>query len=72
MGQSLKMGQRVLAMLMESQIRHQLTSSVVGGFSKGAMASVRLNAKHFSFSLCATSAFQAATQVLELRGSESE
>ena len=32
----------------------------------------RLDARHFSFSLYATGAFQAATLVLELRGNESE
>ena len=36
------------------------------------MVSARLDAGHFSSSLCATGAFQAATSVLELRGSESE
>ena len=50
---------------------------------KGTMASVHLSerklspsfyidARHFSFSLYATGAFQAATPVLALRGSESE
>ena len=35
-------------------------------------SSSRLDARQFSFSLYATGAFQAATQVPELRGSESE
>ena len=38
---------------------------------KRAMASARLDVRHFSFSLYATGAFQASTLVLELRGSES-
>ena len=62
--------QRVLARLMESQIWHQLAGSVEGGFRKGTMASADLDARHFSFSLCATGSFQAFTMVLELRGSE--
>ena len=57
--------------LMEFQIWHQPTSSVGGGLSKGTMASVHLDARHFSFSLYTTGAFQAATPVLELRGNES-
>ena len=61
----------VLARLMESQIWHQLSSSVEGGFRKGTMASADLDARHFSFSLCATGVVQAATPVLELRWSES-
>ena len=67
-----KAGQTVLARSMESRIWHQLTGSVVGGFSKGTMASARLDARHFSFFLYTTGAFQAAAPVLELRGSESE
>ena len=63
---------------------HQLCGSVGGKFRKGTVASApflsgkklssspRLDAIHFSFSLYATGAFQAATPVLELRGSESE
>ena len=58
--------------LMESQIWHQLASFVGGGFKKGTMASVCLDARYFSSCLYATGAFQAATSVLELRGSESE
>ena len=74
-GQSLgilKVGQTVLAKLMESQMWHQLASSVGGGFRKGTIASVLLYARHSSFSLYTTGALQAATPVLELRGSESE
>ena len=67
-----KAGQTVLARLMESQIWHQLVSSVWGGFRKGTMASVHFDARHFSFSLYTTGAFQGATLVLELRGSKSE
>ena len=63
----------MLARLMESQIWYQLASSVGGGFRKGAMASARLDARHFSFSLYATGAFpEAVTLMLELKGSESE
>ena len=47
-------------------------SSVVGRFRKGTMASAHLDARHFSSSLYAAGALQAATLVLELRGSESE
>ena len=58
---------------MESQIWHQLASSVAGGgFRKGTMASACLDARHFSFSLYTSGTFQAATLVLELRGSEFE
>ena len=67
-----KLGQTLLARLMESQIWHQLAASVEGGFRKWTMASARLDARHFSFSQYTTGAFQAATPVLELRGSESE
>ena len=67
-----KVGQTVLARLMESQIWHQLAVSVGGGFRKGTMASARLDARQFSFSQYASGAFQAATPVMELRGSESE
>ena len=65
-------GQTVLVRLMVSQIWHQLADSVGGMFSKGTMASAHLDARHFSFSLYATGAFQVAAPVLELRGSESE
>ena len=65
-----KAGQTVLARLMKSQIWCELPDSLQGGFRKGTMASARLDARHFRFSLYATGAFQAATSVLELRGSE--
>ena len=65
-------GQTVSARLMESQIRHRLAGSVGGGFREGPMASACLDVRHFSFSLYAIGAFQAATPVLELRRSESE
>ena len=67
-----KAGQAVLARLMEYHIWQQPTSSVGAGFSKGTMASVCLDARHFSLSLYATCIFQAAVPVLELRGSKSE
>ena len=67
-----KVGCTMLARLIESQIWHQLASSVPGGFRKGAMASPCLDARHFSSSLCATGAFQSGTLVLKLTGSESE
>ena len=67
-----KVGQTVLARLMESQIWHQLASLWGEGFRKGTMALACLDARHFSFSLYTTGAFQAAMLVLELRGSESE
>ena len=65
-------GRTVLARMMEPQIWHPPPSSMRGEFRKGTMASACLDARHFSFSLYTTSAFQAATSVLELRGSESE
>ena len=43
-----------------------------GGLSKGTMASACPDVRHFSLSLYTTGALQAATPVLELRGSESE
>ena len=53
-----KVGQTVLARLMESQMWPKLASSVVrGGFRKGTMASAQLDARHFSLSLYATDAF---------------
>ena len=71
-----RVGQTVLARLMESQINTALTCSVcvsVGeGLRKRTMVSVHLDARHFNFSQYATGAFQAATSVLELRGSKSE
>ena len=80
-------GQMVLARLMGSQIWHPPASSVAmwgGGLSKGrqprpTFLSERklsprshLDARPFSSSPYATGAFQAATLVLKLRGSESE
>ena len=80
-------GQTVLARLMESQIWHQPASSVAlwgEGSEKGqrpllAFLSGRklspsscFDFRYFSSSLYTTGAFQAATPVLELRGSESE
>ena len=67
-----KVGQTVLARLVESQIWHQFTGSDGGGFNKRKMSSACLDARHFSFSLYTTGAFQVAVPVLELRGSESE
>ena len=64
-------GHIVLARLMESRVWHQLAGSVGRGFIKGTMASDHLDARHFSSFLYATGAFQAATPLLELRGSES-
>ena len=61
----------MLARLMESQIWYQFASSVGEGFRKGTMASAFLDVRSFSFSQYATAAFQAATLVLELKGSES-
>ena len=49
-----------------------LYGSVGGVFRKGTVVSACLHDRHFSFSQYATGAFQAATPVLELRGSESE
>ena len=63
-----KVDQTVLARLMESQIWHQLTGSVGGGFRKGTMTFDHVDAGHFGFSLYTTGVFQAATPVLELRG----
>ena len=70
-----KMGQTVLARVMESQIWHQSSSSGGGrggGLSKETVASTHPDARHFSRSLCTTGAFQAAIPVLELSGSKSE
>ena len=81
------MGQTVLAGLIESQIWHEFAGSVVlwgEGSEKGQWPlpaflsgrklspSSHLDATHFSFTPYATGAFQAATLVLEFRGSESE
>ena len=80
-------GQTVLARLMESQIWHPPASSVTllgEGSEKGQWPlpaflsgrnlsfSSHLDARHFSFSQYATGTFQAATPVMELRGSECE
>ena len=48
----------------------RLCVSAEGGLRKGTVASAHLDARHFSH--YATCAFQGATLVLELRGSESE
>ena len=50
----------------------RLCASAVRGLRKGTMASAHLVARHFNFSPYATGALQAATPVLEPRGSESE
>ena len=50
----------------------ELCGSMRRGFRKGTMASVHLDDRHFSSSLYATGAFQDATLVLDLRGSESK
>ena len=49
-----------------------LCGSVGVEFRKGTMASARLDARHFNFSLYATGAFPDASLVLELRVSKSE
>ena len=67
-----KVGQTVLASLMESQIWHQLAGSVWEAFRKGTMASACLDARHFIFSLYVTRTFQAVTPLLELKGRKSE
>ena len=46
-----KVGQTVLARLMESQIWHQLAGFMRRGFSKGTLFSAHLDARHFSLSL---------------------
>ena len=46
--------------------------SVGEGFRKRTMASTHLDARNFTLFLYTTGAFQAATSVLEFRGSESE
>ena len=53
-----KAGQTVLGRFMESQMWHQLASSVGGGFRKGTVASACLDARHFSFAHDAIGAFQ--------------
>ena len=82
-----KVGQTVLARLMECQIWHQPAGSVAlwGNSSekrqwplhaflsgKKLSPSSLLDARHFSFSQYASNAFQAAIPVPELRGGESE
>ena len=82
-----KAKQRVLARLMETQIWHPPTVSVIlsgEGSEKGQWSlpallsgrklssSCRLDARHFTSTLYASGAFQAATHVLELRKNESE
>ena len=67
-----KAGQTVVARLMECQIWYQRAGSVGARLRKGIIASTHPDARHFSLSLYTTGAFQAATPVLELRGSESE
>ena len=80
-------GQTAVAKLMESQIWRLPVGSVAlsgEGSVKGQWLlpiflsgrklspSSHLDARHFSFSLNVTGAFEAATLVLELRGIESE
>ena len=65
-------GSHSISQVDESQIWHQPTGFVGAGLSKGTMASARPDARHFSLSLYATGALQAATLVLDFRGSESE
>ena len=68
--------QTVLARMMESQIWYlRLCGSVGEGSEKGQWplsSSSHIDVRHFSLSQYATGAFQAATPVLELRGSESD
>ena len=52
-----KVGQTVLARVLDSQIWHQFTDSVGGGFIKGTMGSACLDARYFSFSLYTNGAF---------------
>ena len=47
-----------------------LCGSLGGGFRKGTVASVHLDVRCYSFSQYATGTSQAATPVLEFRGSE--
>ena len=65
--------QTVLARSMEPLIWHQLAGwGWGGGFRKGTVASVHLDVRCYSFSQYATGTSQAATPVLEFRGSASE
>ena len=66
-----KVGQKVLARLVEYQIWCPFVGSVGVSFRKGGMVSACLDARHFSFSLHTTVPL-AATPVLELRGIEYE
>ena len=66
-----KVGHTVLARLLESQVKHQPTSSVGGELSKGFKTSTRPDARHFSVSLYTAGALQAASSVLEPIGSKS-
>ena len=50
----------------------RLSGFVGEGLRKGTMASAHLDARHFSFYLYTTGAFEAATLVLEFRRNESE
>ena len=52
-----KAGQTIFARLMESQIWRQLIGSMGREFRKGTMASICLDARHFTFSLYTTGAF---------------
>ena len=70
-----KTGCTVLPRLMLASLMApacQLCGFVEGELRKGMMDSVCLDDRHSSFSQYATGAFQAATLVLELRGSEYE
>ena len=83
-----RVGEISVARLVESQIWHQLAGSVPQGKGEGLekgqwplltflsgrklSPSSCIDATYFTFSLFATGAFQAATLVLELRGSESK
>ena len=79
-----KVGQTVLARLIESQIWYQLPGSVEGGLKKGTVVSAHLSvwekavhwllldARHLSSSLLATGAFQADTLVVLVLKSASE
>ena len=70
-----RVGQTVLGRLLESQIWHLPVGSVaLLAFLSGRKLSPSssLDASHCCYSLDATGVFQAATWVLELRGSESE
>ena len=62
-----KMGQRVVARLMESEVWHQLAGSVGEGFRKRTVASACLDTRPV-YHGCLSSCYL----VLELRGSESE